>query len=95
MPIYEYRCKDCEQIFEEWQRTYDVDEADCPVCGGNAERIVSNTSFVLKGGGWYVSEYGKDSASSTSQPATPSGSSSGESASADSSSSKASGESAS
>lgn len=95
MPIYEYRCKDCEQIFEEWQKAYDVDEADCPVCGGNAARIVSNTSFVLKGGGWYVSEYGQNSASSSSPPAKSADSSSGDSTPAKAPSTPAAGESAS
>ncbi|BBD09473.1 FmdB family zinc ribbon protein [Desulfovibrio ferrophilus] len=57
MPIYEYCCKDCEQIFEEWQRNHDEVEATCPVCGGEAQRIISNTSFVLKGTGWYVTDY--------------------------------------
>lgn len=59
MPIYEYSCKECHQIFEEW--TKHIDDAEpqaCPVCGNPAERIMSNTSFVLKGGGWYVTDYG-------------------------------------
>lgn len=62
MPIYEYRCCDCEQIFEEWLKSYDDNSRACPVCGGTADRIVSNTSFVLKGGGWYVTDYGNRSA---------------------------------
>ncbi len=66
MPIYEYRCNACEQIFEEWQNSFDDKHPDCPVCGGSAERILSNTTFVLKGGGWYVSEYGRNSASGSS-----------------------------
>ncbi|MBU1003449.1 MAG: zinc ribbon domain-containing protein [Proteobacteria bacterium] len=57
MPIYEYCCKDCEQIFEEWQRNHDEVEVPCPVCGNEAQRIISNTSFVLKGTGWYVTDY--------------------------------------
>lgn len=57
MPIYEYCCDDCEQIFEEWQRNHDEVPAKCPVCGGEAKRIMSNTSFVLKGTGWYVTDY--------------------------------------
>ncbi|MDR3044665.1 MAG: zinc ribbon domain-containing protein [Desulfovibrio sp.] len=61
MPIYEYRCSDCEQIFEEWLKTFDEAPRSCPVCGGHADRIVSNTSFVLKGGGWYVTDYGNRS----------------------------------
>ncbi len=58
MPIYEYRCADCHQVFEEWLKTFDDKRKICPVCGGSAERVMSNTSFVLKGGGWYVTEYG-------------------------------------
>lgn len=57
MPIYEYRCTDCEQIFEEWQRDHEDRSVNCPVCGGEAKRIISNTSFVLKGTGWYVTDY--------------------------------------
>jgi putative FmdB family regulatory protein len=57
MPIYEYRCEDCEQIFEEWQKNFEEKQACCPVCGSNAERIISNTSFILKGSGWYVTDY--------------------------------------
>ncbi|MFV0348248.1 MAG: FmdB family zinc ribbon protein [Halodesulfovibrio sp.] len=64
MPIYEYRCNACEQIFEEWQKSFEDTHPDCPVCGGSSERVMSNTTFVLKGGGWYVSEYGRNSASS-------------------------------
>ncbi len=59
MPIYEYRCSECHQVFEEWTKHIeDSDNAVCPVCDSRAERIMSNTSFVLKGGGWYVTDYG-------------------------------------
>lgn len=59
MPIYEYRCKECHQIFEEWTRqSGDESPRACPVCNSLSERIMSNTSFVLKGGGWYVTDYG-------------------------------------
>ena len=59
MPIYEYCCDNCRQIFEEWTRHIDDNAAQtCPECGKTARRIVSNTSFVLKGGGWYVTDYG-------------------------------------
>ena len=58
MPIYEYRCADCHQVFEEWLKTFEETPRTCPVCGGVAGRMVSNTTFMLKGGGWYVTEYG-------------------------------------
>ncbi len=57
MPIYEYRCQDCEQLFEEWQKDFSERELACPVCGGASRRLISNTSFVLKGSGWYVTDY--------------------------------------
>ena len=63
MPIYEYNCQDCKQIFEEWQKDYEERDIPCPVCGGNASRIISSTSFVLKGGGWYASGYNSAGAS--------------------------------
>ena len=57
MPIYEYRCDDCNQIFEEWQSGFEEKEVACPVCGTPSKRIMSNTSFILKGSGWYVTDY--------------------------------------
>ena len=60
MPIYEYRCAECQQLFEEWCKHVDDNSTnhDCPICKGQARRIISNTSFALKGSGWYVTEYG-------------------------------------
>jgi putative FmdB family regulatory protein len=57
MPIYEYRCNECQQIFEEWQHDFKEREVPCPVCNGGAKRLISSTSFVLKGSGWYVTDY--------------------------------------
>ncbi len=59
MPIYEYRCKDCEHVFEEWQKDFKDRTQTCPACGGQAPRIISNTSFILKGSGWYVTDYAR------------------------------------
>ena len=58
MPIYEYRCKKCDQVFEEWLKEFDVQSMPCPHCGGEGERMLSMPSFILKGGGWYATEYG-------------------------------------
>ncbi|MCL6584535.1 MAG: zinc ribbon domain-containing protein [bacterium] len=57
MPVYEYQCKDCGHIFEAEQRIVDPPIESCGECGGVAERLISRCSFVLKGDGWYVSEY--------------------------------------
>lgn len=59
MPIYEYRCDTCGNIFEEWHRhADDVTEQACPECREAAHRLISSTTFILKGGGWYATEYG-------------------------------------
>ena len=59
MPIYEYHCPECDNLFEEWcQRVDDQKSKPCPKCGKTAQRIMSQTSFALKGDGWYVTEYG-------------------------------------
>ncbi|WP_045216614.1 FmdB family zinc ribbon protein [Desulfonatronovibrio magnus] len=57
MPIYEYRCNDCQQVFEEWQKGFEDLEKVCPICGGASSRLISNSAFVLKGSGWYVTDY--------------------------------------
>lgn len=87
MPIYEYRCNDCQQIFEEWQTSFEEKELSCPICGGNSQRVMSNTSFVLKGTGWYTTDYCNKSTPASS--GNGSGASSGTSASASGSDSSA------
>lgn len=63
MPIYEYCCQDCQHVFEEWQKDFKEREMTCPVCGSPAKRLISNTSFILKGSGWYVTDYANNKAS--------------------------------
>ncbi|MGL1862765.1 MAG: zinc ribbon domain-containing protein [Pseudodesulfovibrio sp.] len=65
MPIYEYQCHDCQSVFEEWQSGFEEKEMECPDCGKSAKRLISHTSFHLKGSGWYVTDYaGKKSSDS-------------------------------
>lgn len=59
MPIYEYHCKKCDGIFEELQGFNDKPLKKCRECGGNLERLISLSSFHLKGSGWYETDYGK------------------------------------
>ena len=58
MPIYEYRCEQCGD-FEEMQRITDPPLARCPKCRRKVKRLISNTSFQLKGSGWYVTDYAR------------------------------------
>ena len=58
MPIYEYRCEHCGD-FEEMQRITDPPLPRCPKCHRKVRRLISNTSFQLKGSGWYVTDYAR------------------------------------
>ena len=58
MPIYEYQCPCCQSVFEEWQSGFDEQDMACPDCGKESKRLISQTSFHLKGGGWYADGYG-------------------------------------
>ncbi|WP_291321594.1 zinc ribbon domain-containing protein [Desulfonatronospira sp.] len=60
MPIYEYRCNECHQLFEEWQKDFQERDVNCPICGGGSSRLISNSAFVLKGSGWYTTDYCKN-----------------------------------
>ena len=69
MPIYEYRCDICGNEFEKCQKFSDPVVDKCSTCGGKAQRLISQSTFVLKGSGWYVTDYGrKDSSSSRQTP---------------------------
>ncbi len=82
MPIYEYQCKKCGKKFEVFQGITDGEIKDCKFCDGTVSKLISLTSFHLKGSGWYVTDYGgkKPSVSETSRD--DSSSPSGETASA-------------
>lgn len=58
MPVYEYKCKKCEESFEMQRKFSDPPLTECPSCGmGPVEKLVSLNSFKLKGSGWYKSDY--------------------------------------
>jgi len=57
MPIYEYQCSSCEKIHEVMQKFSDAPMAECPECKGSVSKIMSSTSFALKGSGWYSTDY--------------------------------------
>jgi putative FmdB family regulatory protein len=60
MPLYEYRCCECEEVVELLQRIDAEPLKKCLKCGGSVEKLVSTTSFQLKGSGWYVTDYKKN-----------------------------------
>jgi len=82
MPIYEYACGACGHRFEEWQKMSDKPIRTCPKCKAKkVEKLISQTSFTLKGGGWYSDLYAgpkpgasKDSSSGSSSEGSSSSS---------------------
>ena len=61
MPIYEYQCKKCNNIFEVFHRIEEEINPACPKCLGQARKIISATNFILKGSGFYVNDYPSES----------------------------------
>ena len=57
MPVYEYGCIKCGKTHEIMQKFSDAPMAACPDCGGAVKKLISHTSFVLKGTGWYATDY--------------------------------------
>lgn len=57
MPIYEYECTKCGDRFEAVQKITDEPLITCNKCSGNLRKILSPTGFVLKGSGWYITDY--------------------------------------
>jgi putative FmdB family regulatory protein len=57
MPIYEYQCQKCGHHLEKRQSINDKPLTRCPICKGKLEKQWSQTSFQLKGSGWYVTDY--------------------------------------
>ena len=84
MPIYEYECQACGHEFEEWQKMSDPPVKTCPKCKKRkVQKLISKSSFHLKGGGWYSDLY-----SSSDGGKKPSGDEKGEKDSASKSESK-------
>lgn len=57
MPLYEYECMNCGQIEEALQKFSDKPLKKCRYCSGSLRKLISNSSFHLKGSGWYVTDY--------------------------------------
>ncbi|MGE4401307.1 MAG: FmdB family zinc ribbon protein [Desulfobulbus sp.] len=77
MPVYEYECSGCKKIFEIQQRIADAPLTVCPECGGSVRKMISMSSFRLKGGGWYSDGYSNCSGSVGTAPSDSSSSDSG------------------
>jgi putative FmdB family regulatory protein len=65
MPIYEYICEKCGSHIEAIQKVSDAPLKRCQKCRGKLEKVVSRTSFQLKGSGWYLNDYSRKPAPAT------------------------------
>jgi putative FmdB family regulatory protein len=63
MPLYEYHCRRCDQVFEVIQKFSDDPLSIHEACGGEVERLLSPPALQFKGSGWYVTDYGRNGGS--------------------------------
>lgn len=68
MPIYEYKCDNCEKVFEVRQKFSDPLVTTHEECGGPVHRLLSAPAFQFKGSGWYITDYAR-AGSSSKEPA--------------------------
>jgi len=61
MPIYEYKCEKCGEVFEVRQNFSDQPVTVHEKCRGPVEKLISRSAFQLKGSGWYATDYAKSS----------------------------------
>lgn len=70
MPTYDYKCIDCGNAFEHFQRITEEPLTECPVCSGHVKRLIGTGSApIFKGSGFYQTDYKKTSKSSDVKPA--------------------------
>ena len=65
MPIYEYECTKCGQVEEALQKFSDKPLSKCKHCSGKLTKLVSHSTFHLKGSGWYATDYAAKSRDSS------------------------------
>jgi putative FmdB family regulatory protein len=68
MPLYEYQCTACGKIEEAIQKFSDPPLTTCRHCSGKLNKLISQSSFHLKGTGWYVTDYSRKTSSSSAAP---------------------------
>jgi len=69
MPIYEYKCQKCGRQYEAFQGINEPDLKSCKFCKGKVHKMMSLSSFSLKGSGWYTTDYAGKKAQKKAQTA--------------------------
>lgn len=68
MPTYDYKCKNCEKVFETFHGISENPQIFCPSCGSQARKIVSlHSGLIFKGSGFYITDYKKSTTTSESK----------------------------
>lgn len=74
MPLYEYKCLECERTTEKIESVKGPHVKKCPHCGGKVEALISRSAIQFKGAGWYVTDYaGKKAAGAAGAGEKPGG----------------------
>ena len=77
MPIYDFKCSECDHRFQRVRKITAEDSPACPNCGSSqTEKLISPSAFVLKGSGWYLTDYSNKNKPAPSQTDSGSGGSS-------------------
>jgi len=72
MPVYEYECGSCNGRFEIVQKFSDPALSECTLChAANVRKVLSTPAFVLKGSGWYVTDYPSNDRKKSSESEKP------------------------
>src|SRR5581483_7091650 len=73
MPLYDYECARCGEVFEVRQKFADEPLTAHEGCGGEVHRLLSAPAFQFKGSGWYITDYGKGGSKGTSKSSSENG----------------------
>jgi putative FmdB family regulatory protein len=72
MPLYEYKCRKCGEVFEVIEKFSDEPlKTHNSSCGGSVHRLLSASAFQFKGSGWYVNDYGRGKTSKNGESGSP------------------------
>lgn len=57
MPTYNYRCSKCETVFDAFHSMSCKEPQHCPECGAEGNKLLSASSVIFKGSGFYSTDY--------------------------------------
>lgn len=69
MPIYEYKCRKCDKVFEEFQSIHDKPLKYCGICKGRLQKVFSSVGISFKGAGFYSTDSKKHKVPAVKTPA--------------------------